>query len=162
LRSQEPKECARCRKERRWRRGSKEIVRPREAGKVNRAQARHGGQEARRRSCVAYHAGDYHRGIEHRSDFQRRAVEKRRNGKPGNVVADVEGPEKRAGPPAAGRARIGVRLGEWPNARMGSVWPRDTPSSARNRRPTPVEFPTSHNGTSGESTRFHLFHQCVN
>src|SRR2546426_10476632 len=35
---------------------------------------------SRRKSCVAYHAGYYHRGIERRSDFQRRAVEKRRNG----------------------------------------------------------------------------------
>ena len=32
---------------------------------------------------MAYHVGYYHRGIERRSDFQRRAVEKRRKGNQG-------------------------------------------------------------------------------
>ena len=34
-------------------------------------------QRRRRKSCVAYHVGYYHRGIERRSDFQPEAVEKR-------------------------------------------------------------------------------------
>src|SRR5207249_3204813 len=32
-------------------------------------------------SCVTHHAGYYHRGIERRSDFRRRAVEKQRKSK---------------------------------------------------------------------------------
>src|SRR5437667_10090473 len=40
-----------------------------------------GSRVARRKSCVGYHGGYYHRGIERRSDFQRRAVEKRRKNK---------------------------------------------------------------------------------
>ena len=39
--------------------------------------------ERARKNCVAYHAGDYHRGIERRSDFQRRAVEKQRKSNQG-------------------------------------------------------------------------------
>src|SRR5438445_10852308 len=44
--------------------------------------------ERARKNCVAYHVRDYHKGIERRSEFWRRAVEKRRNGKRrrGNVA----------------------------------------------------------------------------
>ena len=59
-------------------------------------RSRQGGRGARGRSCVAYHVGYYHRGIERRSEFQRGAVEKRRKGNGGCGTAAV------SGPPAAG------------------------------------------------------------
>jgi len=37
--------------------------------------------ERARKNCVAYHARDYHKGIERRSEFWGRAVEKRRKSK---------------------------------------------------------------------------------
>src|SRR2546425_7833971 len=58
--------------------------------------------ERARKNCVAYHAGDYHKGIERRSEFQRKAVEKRRtgNGRCGRAAV--------SGPPAAGRRDEGM------------------------------------------------------
>ena len=59
-----------------------------------------GERGARRKSCVAYHVGYYHRGIERRSDFRGGAVEKRRksnqSGEKGGPYPRVAGAEKPA------------------------------------------------------------------
>ena len=74
-------------------------------------------RERARKNSVAYHAGDYHRGIERPSDFQQRAVEKRRNGNGRCGRAAV------SGPPAAGRRDEGMEKKDGGRRRRG---PRKT------------------------------------